>query len=178
MHLKTRSWLRKMRELGWSRQGFGGWISGSEWIAQRGLRQDQIDLILKDVRQKEVRLKDVRQNYFVQERRKFLQDKKHSVHGSNVYLMQPKQSSSTKPSSSLANLEADLWELRKQLVVQIAKRCNGKVRLQDVAFECNVNIRIAAEWLKRFALEGMLSVVAGQRNVVVYSVKDVRQAQK
>lgn len=79
---------------------------------------------------------------------------------------------------TIAELEADVWELRKQFILQIANRRNGKVRLQEVAAECNVNIRIAAEWLIRLSMEGMLSLVAGQRYTMTYSVKEVGGAQK
>jgi hypothetical protein len=157
MHRKTRGWLRKMRELGWSRHGFGSWMSGSEMIVQRGLGHDQ---------------SAVMQTSLVQEDRKI---KANMDQRNNVIPMQPRKTIPTVrtlPATPLANLETDLWELRKQLVIQIAKRRNGKVRLQEVAAECNVNIRIAAEWLKRLSLEGMLSVVAGHRNVMVYSVKE------
>ncbi|OCT11111.1 hypothetical protein A8709_05330 [Paenibacillus pectinilyticus] len=79
---------------------------------------------------------------------------------------------------SLAELEADVWELRKQFILQIANRRNGKVKLQEVAAECNVNIRIAAGWLIRLSTEGMLSLIAGQRNTMTYLVKEVGGAQK
>jgi hypothetical protein len=87
-------------------------------------------------------------------------------------------SSSKAHPPTIAELEADVWELRKQFILQIASRRNGKVRLQEVAAECNVNIRIAAEWLIRLSMEGMLSLVAGQRYTVTYSVKEVGAGQK
>jgi hypothetical protein len=87
-------------------------------------------------------------------------------------------SSSKAHPPTIAELEADVWELRKQFILQIASRRNGKVRLQEVAAECNVNIRIAAEWLIRLSMEGMLSLVAGQRYTVTYSVKEVGVAKK
>lgn len=165
MQRKSSGWLRKMRELGLGRHGFGGWMSGTEMIVQRGLG-------MGEVQGQRVSVQGVR-----------------SGQGNNVYQMLPKHSSVHSPKLQHAptlppqlipftNLENDLWELRKQLVIQIAKRRNGKVRLQEVAAECNVNIRIAAEWLKRLSLEGMLSLVAGQQNVIVYSMKDVRHSQK
>ncbi|NOU66267.1 hypothetical protein GC096_19695 [Paenibacillus sp. LMG 31461] len=87
--------------------------------------------------------------------------------------------SSSKPHPhTIAELEADVWELRKQFILQIASRRNGKIRLQEVAAECNVNIRIAAEWLIRLSMEGMLSLVAGQRYTMTYSVKEVGAGQK
>ncbi|KRE86347.1 hypothetical protein ASG89_10020 [Paenibacillus sp. Soil766] len=79
---------------------------------------------------------------------------------------------------TIAELEADVWELRKKFILQIANRRNGKVRLQEVAAECNVNVRVAAEWLIRLSMEGMLSLVAGQRYTMTYLVKEVARAQK
>jgi hypothetical protein len=97
----------------------------------------------------------------------------------NVLSLEQRRLSSGKlPLTSFADLEKDMWELRKQFILQIAKRRNGKVRLQDVAAECNVNIRIAAEWLIRLSMEGMLSLVAGQRHVMTYLVKDAGVMQK
>jgi hypothetical protein len=109
----------------------------------------------------------------------FVQGKMSVVQKDNVYPLLPRKAAAKiPPLSPIAILEADKWVLRKQLVIQIAKRHSGKVRLQDVAAECNVNIRIAAEWLKRLSLEGMLSLVAGQRNVMIYSLKDVGRVHK
>jgi ribosomal protein S25 len=79
---------------------------------------------------------------------------------------------------SIAELEADVWELRKQFILKIANRRNGKIKLLEVATECNVNIRIAAEWLLRLSKEGILSLVAGQRNTMTYLVKEVGREQK
>lgn len=99
---------------------------------------------------------------------------------SNVISLEHRRSvaSGSPPPPTLAELEADVWELRKQFILHIANRRNGKVRLQEVAAECNVNIRIAAEWLIRLSTEGMLSLVAGQRNRMTYLVKETGGAQK
>lgn len=115
----------------------------------------------------------------VQKQTGLVQDKKSIVQKNNVYPLLPRKAAAKiPPLSPIALLEADKWVLRKQLIIQIAKRRSGKVRLQEVAAECNVNIRIAAEWLKRLSLEGMISLVAGQRNVMVYSLKDVGRVHK
>lgn len=80
--------------------------------------------------------------------------------------------------TSTAKLEVDVWELRKQFILQIANRRNGKINLLEVAAECNVNIRIAAGWLLQLSKEGILSLVAGQRNTMTYLVKEVGGEQK
>ncbi|UJF34277.1 hypothetical protein [Paenibacillus hexagrammi] len=59
--------------------------------------------------------------------------------------------------------ETDVWELRKMIVVQMAMKHNGMISPRQVAAEFNVNIKSAAEWLKRLAIEGMLSLISGQR---------------
>ncbi|WNR43865.1 hypothetical protein [Paenibacillus roseipurpureus] len=64
---------------------------------------------------------------------------------------------------SPAERESAFWELRKQSILRLAHRRNGKVRLLDVAAECNVHIQIAAEWLIRLTTEGILSLVASHR---------------
>ncbi|WP_261302612.1 hypothetical protein [Paenibacillus andongensis] len=118
-------------------------------------------------------------NNAVHEQAGLVQGKMSVVQKNNVYPLLPRKAAANiPPLSPVAILEADKWVLRKLLVIQIAKRRSGKVRLQEVAAECNVNIRIAAEWLKRLSLEGMISLVAGQRNVMVYSLKDVGRVHK
>ncbi|MDQ0890911.1 putative transcriptional regulator [Paenibacillus sp. V4I9] len=168
MPRKTRGWLRKMRELGLGRHGFGGWMSGSELMVQRGnLREMAV------VQERQGR------NNIVQRQPGLVQGKISVVQKNNVYVMLPRKPvAEIPPLSPLASLEINKWELRKQLIIQIATRRSGKIRLRDVAAECNVNIRIAAEWLKRLSLEGMISLVAGQRNVMVYSLKDVGRVHK
>ncbi|NOU87903.1 hypothetical protein GC102_19325 [Paenibacillus sp. LMG 31460] len=195
MPRKTRGWLRKMRELGLGRHGFGGWMSGSEWMVQRGnLREmevvqdrrsrnnavlEQLGLVKgrKAVHEQAGLVQGKNNN--VQQQLEFVQGKMSVVQKDNVYPLLPRKAAAKiPPLSPIAILEADKWVLRKLLVIQIAKRHSGKVRLQDVAAECNVNIRIAAEWLKRLSLEGMLSLVAGQRNVMIYSLNDVGRVNK
>ncbi|MDR6552223.1 hypothetical protein [Paenibacillus qinlingensis] len=95
----------------------------------------------------------------------------------NVLLLEQTTTYHAKP-PSITELEADVWELRKQFILQIANRRNGKVRLVDVAAECNVNIRVAAEWLIRLSTEGTLSLIAGQQHTMTYLVKEVGGAQK
>jgi hypothetical protein len=196
MPRKTKGWLRKMRELGLGRQGFGGWMSGSELMIQRGAlremavvqdRQSRNNAVLEQLGLVQGRKAVHEQAGLVQgknnnvqeqqgfvhkkavhEQQGFVQDRMSVVQKNNVYPLLPRKAAvKMPPLSPIAILEADKWVLRKQLVIQIAKRHSGKVRLQDVAAECNVNIRIAAEWLKRLSLEGMLSLVAGQRNVMI-----------
>ncbi|MCY9669931.1 hypothetical protein M5X11_34355 [Paenibacillus alginolyticus] len=218
MPRKTKGWLRKMRELGLGHQGFGGWMSGSELMVQRGNfravqeRQgrniavlEQLGLVRgrnsavheqarfahdkKAVHEQQGFVQSKKavheQQGFVQskkavhEQQGFVQSKMSVVQKNNVYPLLPRKAAAKIPAlSPIAILEADKWVLRKQLIIQIAKRRSGKVRLQEVAAECNVNIRIAADWLKRLSLEGMISLVAGERNVRVYSLKDVGRVHK
>ncbi|NRF90575.1 hypothetical protein HQN89_05945 [Paenibacillus frigoriresistens] len=193
MPRKTKGWLRKMRELGLGRQGFDGWMSGSELMVQWGAfravqeRQGRNIAVLEQLGLVRGRNNAVHEqaglvqakNNNVQEQLGFVQGEMSVVQKNNVYPLLPRNTAAKiPPLSPIALLEADKWVLRKQLIIQIAKRRSGKVRLQEVAAECNVNIRIAADWLKRLSLEGMISLVAGERNVRVYSLKDVRRVHK
>jgi hypothetical protein len=69
MPRKTRGWLRKMRELGLGRQGFGGWMSSSEWMIHRG-----------NLREMEVVQDRQSRNNAVLEQLGFVQGRKNAVH--------------------------------------------------------------------------------------------------
>ncbi|MGG1514083.1 hypothetical protein ABE504_01620 [Paenibacillus oryzisoli] len=70
-------------------------------------------------------------------------------------------------------IDEDLWELRRHIVLQLAKRLGGRIKLQDVAAECNVHIRTAADWLGRLATEGRLALVTEGHRLKVYALKEV-----
>ncbi|NEW07107.1 hypothetical protein GK047_13930 [Paenibacillus sp. SYP-B3998] len=86
--------------------------------------------------------------------------------------LQPAEIPSLPPFSHRETDIWDVWEIRKQLVIQMAKRHNGKVKAREVAAECNVSIRAAAAWLKRLAVEGLLSFAGGHPRGMVYFLKD------
>lgn len=94
--------------------------------------------------------------------------------GDNVYLLHERKSSYSVPNYP-ASYAPFLWELRKLVILGVARRRNGLIRIQDIAAECNVPYRVAAEWLNRLVHEDMLIAVAHQQNSVIYSVKEVRQ---
>lgn len=94
--------------------------------------------------------------------------------GDNVYLLHERRSSYSVPNNP-TSYAPFLWGLRKLVILGVARRCNGQIRIQDVAAECNVPSRIAAEWLARLVHEDMLIAVVSQQNSVVYSVKEVGQ---
>lgn len=95
--------------------------------------------------------------------------------GDNVYLLHERKSSYSVHNPHNSSYTPFLWELRKLVILGVARRCNGQIRIQDIAAECNVPFRIAAEWLTRLAHEDMLIAVVGQQNSIVYSVKEVGQ---
>ncbi|MFD0697787.1 hypothetical protein ACFQZT_27295 [Paenibacillus sp. GCM10027628] len=78
----------------------------------------------------------------------------------------------TKKSAPSLPAPQDPWKLRKQQIIEIAKRRNGKIRPKEVAAEFNVNIRSAAEWLKQFAKEGLLSFVSGPKTSRFYILNE------
>lgn len=95
--------------------------------------------------------------------------------GDNVYLLHERKSSYSVPNNPISYAPF-LWELRKLVILGVARRRNGLIRIHDVAAECNVPYRVAAEWLTRLVHEDMLIAVVGQHNSVVYSVKEVEQS--
>jgi hypothetical protein len=97
------------------------------------------------------------------------------VQANNVYLLHERKSSYSVPNNP-TSYTPFLWELRKQVILGVASRCNGLIRIQDIAAECNVPYRVAAEWLTRLVHEDMLIAVVGQQNSVVYSMKEVGQS--
>jgi hypothetical protein len=157
MQQNSSQWLRRMREKHRRIMGINKLLHPGEGHAQKEnspkTRMRDTNVILMD------------------ERRPFGDQKRTSED-------RGKSSGDRGNTASIAELEADVWELRKQFILQIAKRHNGKVKLQEVAAACNVNIRIAAEWLIRLSTEGMLSLVAGQRNTMTYLVREVGGEQK
>lgn len=62
--------------------------------------------------------------------------------------------------SDLAPEDANMWKLRKQLVIQLALRQQGKLRPWEVASAFRISSRSASKWLKRFSTEGDFSPAA------------------
>lgn len=61
-----------------------------------------------------------------------------------------------------------LWDIRKSLVVHMAKRRDGKIKPSELAKEFNVSNRTAINWLSRFENEGILSRQPAQHRTTVY----------
>ncbi|CAN7722048.1 hypothetical protein LJR153_006036 [Paenibacillus sp. LjRoot153] len=186
MHTNSSQWLRRMREK--HRRLF--WKRGLEdrfQVVQEGESAGRlqgngkrVDQVLKKGEQTGRVQENGKRVDQVQQTGKRVDQVQQTGNRNNVIALEQRRiASSSKPHPpTLAELEADVWELRKQFILQIANRRNGKVRLLEVASECNVNIRIAAEWLIRLSMEGMLSLVAGQRYTMTYLVKEVGGTQK
>jgi hypothetical protein len=174
MQTNGSQWLRRMREK--HRRLF--WKRGLE---DRLQVLQEIDQMQKNMKEKDQMIQTGGQVDQVQQTGERISKVHKNEHRNNnvIPLEQRRIVPRSKPHPpTLAELEADVWELRKHFILQIANRRNGKIRLQEVAAECNVNVRIAAEWLIRLSMEGMLSLVAGQRYTVTYSVKEVGVAKK
>lgn len=63
----------------------------------------------------------------------------------------------------------DVWLIRKEHLLQIARHGEGYLCASDVAGALKISRRTAAAWLKRLASEGSLTpVLAGQRRVTRY----------
>lgn len=57
--------------------------------------------------------------------------------------------------------DTQFWESRKLTVLQIAARNDGLIRPREVSQACNISLRTAQNWLKRFAKEGNLLPASG-----------------
>ncbi|CAN7280772.1 hypothetical protein [Paenibacillus sp. LjRoot56] len=187
METNSSQWLRRMREkhrrLFWKRglEDRFQVLQEGERVGREQVSGKRIDRLQNNVKRKNQVIQSGKQVDRVRQTGEQESKVQKNGHRNNnvIPLEHRRIVSSSKPHPpTIAELEADVWELRKQFILQIAKRRNGKVRLQEVAAECNVNIRIAAEWLIRLSMEGMLSLVAGQRYTMTYLVKEVGGAQK
>ncbi|TVY00347.1 DUF559 domain-containing protein [Paenibacillus cremeus] len=57
----------------------------------------------------------------------------------------------------LTTEDADVWRLRRNLLVQMAAQRNGSLKPRDVADAFQVTSRAAVNWLKRFQAEGVFT---------------------
>lgn len=60
--------------------------------------------------------------------------------------------------------DADVWKLRKSLLIQMARQRNGFLKPRDVADAFQITSRAAVNWLKRFHIEGVFTGVASKTN--------------
>lgn len=72
-------------------------------------------------------------------------------------------------SAETANADK-LWDVRKQLIVQMAKRRDGKLKPSELAREFNISNRTAIDWLQRFVKEGLFVPKASGRRVTYYEL--------
>ncbi|XEC95595.1 hypothetical protein AB6A23_03210 [Paenibacillus tarimensis] len=68
----------------------------------------------------------------------------------------------------LSSAEMDLWEMRKQLIIQLAIRKGGKVKPVDLADEFNISNRTAIDWLQKLEKEGLVDGYSPNQRVVYY----------
>jgi very-short-patch-repair endonuclease len=71
----------------------------------------------------------------------------------------------------------EIWNLRKQNIVQLALRYDGLIRAKDVSRELNIPLRTAQTWLKRFMNENLLEPESHRFRVTVYRLKGGNYAQ-
>lgn len=63
---------------------------------------------------------------------------------------------------------AKLWEMRKQLLIQMAMRRDGKLKPGEVAREFQISNRTAIDWLQRYEQEGVLRSQASKHRIMAY----------
>ncbi|GGG75704.1 DUF559 domain-containing protein [Paenibacillus radicis (ex Gao et al. 2016)] len=61
-----------------------------------------------------------------------------------------------------------VWESRKQLVLQMAMRKDGKIKASDIAGQFKISNRSATNWLKRFEFDGAIIPVPSPYRVTLY----------
>ncbi|OXM87306.1 hypothetical protein [Paenibacillus rigui] len=60
--------------------------------------------------------------------------------------------------------DADIWKLRRSLLIQMARQRNGILKPRDVADAFQMTSRAAVNWLKRFQAEGIFIGEASNHN--------------
>lgn len=68
--------------------------------------------------------------------------------------------------------DADIWKVRKHLVIQLAMRLNGKIKPCEIAAQFQIGNRSAVDWLKRFTAEGEFTSTSSGKRTTVYYLKD------
>ncbi|NIK77994.1 very-short-patch-repair endonuclease [Paenibacillus castaneae] len=69
-----------------------------------------------------------------------------------------------------------LWEIRKQLLIQLAMRRDGKLKPSEVAREFQISNRTAIDWLQRFEQEGILRGQASKHRTTSYLLSSYNQS--
>ncbi|MGO4541281.1 helix-turn-helix domain-containing protein [Paenibacillus sp. 2TAB19] len=67
--------------------------------------------------------------------------------------------------------DAKLWETRKTLLIQLARRRDAKLKPSEVAREFQISNRTAIDWLRRYEREGIFcGQTSGQRRITFYTL--------
>ncbi|MFX3632040.1 MAG: DUF559 domain-containing protein [Candidatus Pristimantibacillus sp.] len=68
-----------------------------------------------------------------------------------------------------------MWDARKQSVIQMALRRDGKIKPSEVAHQFNITSRSALNWLRRFQQEGAFEPIPSAQRVTVYRLPNYVQ---
>ena len=71
--------------------------------------------------------------------------------------------------------DTNLWNIRKQLIIQIALQHKGKIKPIQVVNEFNISSRSAVDWLKRFVTDGDFIVTPSPKRVVTYQLTNFKE---
>ncbi|ACS99557.1 DUF559 domain-containing protein [Paenibacillus sp. JDR-2] len=66
----------------------------------------------------------------------------------------------------------NIWEIRKQWIIQMALRQQGKIRPGDVAQEFQISNRTAVDWLHRLETAKLLQRLPAKHRVTTYVLAD------
>lgn len=70
--------------------------------------------------------------------------------------------------SADSSKQAKLWDIRKQLLIQMAMRRDGKLKPSEVAKEFQISNRTAIDWLQRYEQEGVLKSQPAKQRTTAY----------
>ncbi len=72
--------------------------------------------------------------------------------------------------------DADIWVLRKQYVIHLALRNQGRIRPADVSQSFKITSVTATAWLRRFVAEGYFKPIQQTERVTHYALQNYFQA--
>ncbi|MUT64321.1 endonuclease domain-containing protein [Paenibacillus sp. NEAU-GSW1] len=70
---------------------------------------------------------------------------------------------------------SQVWESRKQLVIQMAMRKDGKIKASDLAGPFQISNRSASNWLRRFESDGAIVPIPSPYRVTSYRLANYVQ---
>lgn len=73
---------------------------------------------------------------------------------------------------TLSAKDTERWSMRKQYLIHMALRQNGRISPNEVAAEFQVSNRTASDWLKRFEAQGIFAPAPHAKRIMSYVLTD------